>query len=429
MLKLKTLLSIILIMCPLLLQAQDTTSQAQDTTILKTDTLAPTNKITSNLEKGRQVNMPDTSIEKLKKRLKKIKQNARQNKTAIQGLLHGKQIDNKTKYKLMKSNLTKVARTYYLLNRKIIDLKSRTTSKNLDVFITSLNNPESKALGFSFNEKVMDLVKTVILKGKTRKSKRNEKIVSTTESIMSSPIFKSLVVLTPPLAIANSVMTFFHTLSVSDKHIDAETLHEFESKLNKYVSYYTALNQANKKFQNGLSFNNDQLNMLQKNMYNHLLFTASALGFDAPKRKGNEPYGVTLNRYFLTFNKESVEDFFNKLEKKYTKNGEIDYATLLRENMSLKEANNQLEDLESQTQRFENLFNEYFSLLNSYHSGVNKAMDLAISNGLAEKDLVKRKKEEFNGLEKQAIRDMKTSINLEELEKNTEGIKYRYKIF
>src|SRR5699024_4116199 len=234
MLKLKTLLSIILIMCPLLLQAQDTTSQAQDTTILNTDTVAPTNKITSNLENGSQVNMPDTTIEKLKKRLKKIKQNSRQNAIAIQGLLHGKQIDNKTKYKLMKSNLTKVAKTYYLLNRKIIDLKSRTTSKNLDVFITSLNNPESIALGFSFNEKVMDLVDTVILKGQPKKSKSNEQIVSTTDSIMSRPTFKSLLVLTPPLAIPISVMTFFHTLSISDNQIYAETLHESEANLNKH---------------------------------------------------------------------------------------------------------------------------------------------------------------------------------------------------
>ncbi len=425
MFKLKTLFSIILLLCPLLLQAQDKNNEekVQDSIILPTDTISP------GIERHQRIKTVDTSLEILTRHLKNLRQNAKQNSTAIQGLLQGKQIDNKTKYKLMKSNLIKVTKTYYLLNRKIIDLKSRTTSNNLDVFITSLNNPESKALGFSFNEKIIDLVKTVILKGKSRKSKRNEKIVNTTNSIIESPIFKSLVTLTPPLAIANSVMTFFHTLSINDKHINAKTLNKFEQELNKYVSYYTALNEANKKFKNGLDFNKDQLTMLQQNMFQHLQFTASALGFDPPQKKGGEPIGVTLNSYFLSFNQNNAEKFFDDLEKKYTKNGKLNYEQLLRENLSLKEANNQLEDLEMQSQRFENLYNEYFSLINSYHNQVNQALDLARENGLADKNIVKQKKQEFDNLEKQAITDMKASININELENNTENIKYRYKIF
>lgn len=438
MYNLKVLLLATLIACPILLQAQDTThivpkdslTIKKDSTIIDSVPKLPAAHLQTNRERQTaKMVYQDTLIERLRNQLHNLKQNARQNATAIHGLLQGKQIDNKTKYKLMKNNMINATRTYYLLNRKIIDLKSRTTSNNLDVFITSLNNPESKALGFSFSEKIVDLVKSVILNGKSTKSKRNEKIVNTTESILKSPIFKSLVTLTPPLAIANSIMTFFHTLSISDKHINAKTLNKFEQEVNKYVSYYTVLNEGNQKFQYGLNFNKDQLNMLQQNMYDHLLFTASALGLPAPRRNGGEQLGVTLNHYFLSFNQETTKEFFNKLEAKYTENGKIDYEKLLRENMSLKEANNQLEDLVMQTKRFENLYNEYFTLINSYYDQVMSALNLARDNGLADKNIVKQKQNEFSSLKQQAISDIKASINIKELESNTSNIKYRYKIF
>lgn len=408
--------------------AQDTPSWAQDTTIIpgKPDTI-----ITDSELRQMRIRYPDTALQRMLHQLKELKANATQNASAIHGLLQGKEVDNRTKYNLMRTNLIDATRTYYLLNKKIIDLKSRTTTNNLDVFITSLNNPESKALGFSFSERILDLVKNVVLHGKANKNKRNEKIVSTTESILNSPIFKGMIGLTPPLAIANSVMTFFHTLSVNNKQINTETLDKFEKELNKYVGYYTVLNEGNQKFQYGLNFNKDQLNMLQQNMYDHLKFTASALGVTPPKRQGNEPLGITLNRYFLTFNKEDTRESFDKLEKKYALKGthKVDYEKLLRENMSLKEANNQLEDLVMQTKRFENLYSEYFNLVNNYYDKVVSALNLAQDNGLASKDIVKQKQHEFTNLKQEAVSDIKASINIQELENNTDNIKYRYKIF
>jgi hypothetical protein len=404
--------------------------RAQDTTIVPQPGIPGDTSITGEINQL-QIQYKDTALQRLLQQVKQITDNERQNSTAIHGLLQGKEVDNMTKYKLLKANLISASQTYYLLNKKILDLKSRTTSNNLDVFITSLNNPESKALGFSFSEKVIDLVKNVVLEGKIDKNKRNESIVNTTQSILNSPIFRGFTALAPPLGIANSIMTFFHTLSVDNKNINQQNLKKFEGELNKYVSYYTALNEGNQKFQYGLNFNKDQLNMLQQNMYDHLLFSASALGFKPPVRKDGEPVGVTLNQYFLSFNRESTIRFFDNLEKKYTIPGttKINYEELLRENMSLKEANNQLEDLVMQTKRFENLYNEYFSLLDSYYSTVIHAMNIASDNGLADKNIVKQKQQEFTGLKNEAITDIQASINIAELKNNTDNIKYRYKIF
>lgn len=370
----------------------------------------------------------DTTIKRILDELQKISDSDKQNSNAIQGLLQGKEIDNLTKYELIKNNLINASETYYLLNKKIIDLKSRTTTNNLDVFITSLNNPESKELGFSFSDRIVELVEKIVLKGKVDKGERNGKIVESTKSIINSPIFQSFTSLTPPLAIANSVMNFLHSVSVNNKQISQKTLQDFEKELNKYVVYYTALNDANQKFEFGLNFNKDQLNLLQDNLYDHLMFTASALKFQLPQR-GNKTIGETMNDFFFDFKKEKVVQFFNDLEVKYAKGKRIDYELLLRENPNLKEVNNQLEDLILQTKRFENLYNEYFTLLDSYYNKVNNSLKIAQDNGLADQNMITNKQTEFRNLKNEAVTDIQASINIKELYNNTDKVKYRYRIF
>lgn len=374
------------------------------------------------------VKTQDTTIRKLLEEVQRITDNDKQNSNAIQALLQGKDFDNMTKYDLIKSNIINASETYYLLNKKIIDLKSRTTTNNLDVFITSLNNPESKALGFSLSDRIVELVEKIILKNKGDKGEKNSKIVESTKSIINSPIFQSFTSLTPPLAIANSVMNFLHSVSVNNKQINQKSLQDFEKELNKYVVYYTALNDANQKFEYGLNFNKDQLSLLQDNLFDHLSFTATSMKFPAPQ-KGNQSLSQTMNEYFIDFRKEKVVDYFNKLEEKYSKGKRIDYESLLRENSSLKEVNNQLEDLVLQTKRFENLYNEYFTLLDSYYTKVNNSLKIAQDNGLAEKSIIDTKQAEFRNLKTEAVGEIQASINIRELYSNTEKIKYRYRIF
>ncbi|RAJ00296.1 hypothetical protein LX64_03998 [Chitinophaga skermanii] len=376
------------------------------------------------------VKSADTTIKRIMDEMQRIVDNDKQNASAIQALLSGRDFDNSTKYELIKNNIINASETYYLLNKKIIDLKSRTTTNNLDVFITSLNNPESKELGFSLSDRVVELVEKIILKGKTDKNDRDGKIVESTKSIINSPIFKSFTSLTPPLAIASSVMNFLHSVSVSNKAINQKSLQDFEKELNKYTIYYTALNDANQKFEFGLNFNKDQLALLQDNMYELLQFAATVLKSPLPPR-GNKTIAETLNEYFLTFKKDNVVDFFKQLEDKYMiqKTKKIDYENLLRENPNLKEVNNQLEDLVLQTKRFENLYNEYFTLLDSYYAKVNNSLKLAMDNGLAEKSIIEAKQGEFRQLKTEAVNEIQASINIKELTTNVDKIKYRYRIF
>lgn len=417
--KLRTMRFMRFVSMPVVLMMSFQIAKAQDPEVKK----VPEQEL-----KGPTIKNADTTIKKILDELQRVTDNDKQNSNAIQALLQGREIDNITKYELIKSNIVNASETYYLLNKKIIDLKSRTTTNNLDVFITSLNNPESKALGFSLSDRVVELVEKIILKGKADKSGRNGKIVESTKSIINSPIFQSFTSLTPPLAIANSVMNFLHSVSVNNKQINQKALQDFEKELNKYVIYYTSLNDANQKFEFGLNFNKDQLSLLQDNLYEHLRFTASALKFPLPQRD-NKSIGETLNSFFFDFKKEKVIDFFSAMETKYTKNKRIDYELLLRENPNLKEANNQLEDLILQTKRFENLYNEYFTLLDSYYGKVNSSLKIALDNGLSEKGIIETKQNEFRNLKTEAVSEIQSSINIKELYNNTEKIKYRYRIF
>ena len=216
-------LLLIVLMTTTLLKAQDTT----------TDNVNDTVPSAANIE-SLQFKSPDSAtLKKIYDQLQKISDNNKQNSVVIHGLLQGKELDNMTKYQLLKNSIINATQTYYLLNKKIIDLKSRTTGNNLDVFIASLNNPESKELGFSFSERVIDLVKNVVLEGKANKNDRNQKIVESTNSIINSPIFKSFTALTPPLGIANAIMTFFHSVSINNKSINQDNLKKFEQELNK----------------------------------------------------------------------------------------------------------------------------------------------------------------------------------------------------
>jgi hypothetical protein len=223
-------------------------------------------------------------------------------------------------------------------------------------------------------------------------------------------------------------MNFLHSISVNNKEINQNTLKEFEKELNKYVVYYTALNDANQKFEYGLNFNKDQLNLLQDNLYDHLMFTASALKYQLPQR-GNKSLGETMNDFFFDFKRDKVVTFFSDLEAKYTKGRKVDYEALLRENPNLKEVNNQLEDLILQTKRFENLYNEYFTLLDSYYGKVNNSLKIAQDNGLADKNTIDTKQAEFRNLKDEAVKEIQASINIKELYNNTDKIKYRYRIF
>ncbi|MBX5439032.1 MAG: hypothetical protein IRZ29_05780, partial [Thermoflavifilum sp.] len=89
---------------------------AQDTAgIVLPDTLTPvTDTGTAAGLEHMRIQTTDSILQSLYQQIKKLSESDRQNAMAIQGLLQGREVDNMTKYQLMKNNIINATQTYYL---------------------------------------------------------------------------------------------------------------------------------------------------------------------------------------------------------------------------------------------------------------------------------------------------------------------------
>jgi hypothetical protein len=276
----------------------------------------------------------------------------------------------------------------------------------------------------------MKMVTDILLEGKSLRSRKSKKIIASTNSILKSPIFRRVTSISPSLGMANSIMTFFRSEEVQ-KYINNKNLKNFEQQLNRYVTYYKALNGADSKFNQELTFREDQLSSLQVKLYYSLEFIGSPLGVEFPDTSEGKPIGEVLDNYFTRFTTEDVVQYFNKLEKKYTSDDQskINYELLLRDNMRLKEVNNNLESLVLNGKKFENLYNSYLDLIDNYCTQVSATLDVAGNYEFATQEMVTREKNTLAGLKVSTTQAIQDSINIKALQTNLDQIKYQQKIF
>lgn len=359
-----------------------------------------------------------------------IQNSYKQNAVAIYHLLQGREVSNLSKYELVKSNLVSCAGTYLLLNKAINGLRSGFATDSLDLFVDSLNSPGNKELGVSFDERVVDLVKSIVLRGKTG-NKRSKRIIKSITFMVNDSLFKNGAKITPPVEIISSVMTLLRSTAIDDNRISPARLDKLEQELNKYVIYYAALSDGKQQFNYGLSVIKDELTTLQKNIYIQLRFIANNLDIPLSGWMTQNELSKSLDDFFVHFTKPYMQNYLEATEQKYTFAGtkQINYTRLLRENSQIKEINNQLDDLILQIKKFDNIDNEYFTLLDSYYAQIVKALNTASDSGLVSQQYIKIKQKQLAQLKVNEIKKTKDSVNLKGLITNTPYIKYRYKVF
>lgn len=359
-----------------------------------------------------------------------IQANYKQNAVAIYHLLQGRELSNLSKYELVKSNLISSTGTYLLLNKAINGLRSGFSTDSLDLFVDSLNNPANKELGVAFDQRVIDLVKSIILRGKTN-NQRSKRIMQSVTFMVNDSLFKNGGKITPPVEIISSVMTLLRTTAIDDKHISKSRLDELEQELNKYVIYYSALSDGKQQFNYGLSVIKDELTTLQKNIYFQLKFIATNLDIPMSGWMTQMDLSKSLDDFFTRFTKPYMQTYLGNLEQKYTFSGskQVNYTRLLRENSQIKEINNQLDDLVLQIKKFDNIDNEYFTLLDSYYAQIVKSLNIASDSGLVSQQYIRGKQQALADLKANEINKTKNAVNLKGLISNTPYIKYRYKVF
>jgi hypothetical protein len=393
------------------------------------DTISSTEIDTITTAAG-QAETPDSSYQRLRDSISVLRSTNKQNAAIISNLLQARELSNRSKYQLVKGNIVSSVEVYRRLNEAVNGLMSGFISDSLNAFVDNLNNPSNGELGTPFNKRVIDLVKVVILRGRSG-GKRNKRIISAVTSMVNDSLFDSDAKISPPVEIISSIMTFIKTTAIDDKRISQRRISELEQKLNKYVAYYSTISSAKQQFNYGLSVVKDQLTTLQKNIYVQLSFISRSLNLPIGTWITPEQLTLASNSFFEKFTKSFLQAYLQQLEQKYTLPGteKIDYQQLLRENLQIIEINNQLDNLILHIKKFESIDDAYFFLLDNYYAQTSIALNMAADSVLVRMPYIIRKQKALSKLKANEENRIRSAINLKDLITNTPYIKYRYKVF
>jgi hypothetical protein len=351
--------------------------------------------------------------------------------SALYDLIRDKKVSDETRWMSLRSSILHSTTIYKKLSDDIINLKSRVTDQDYQGFINSLGSIEGGPLGFSFEEVIMESAKRI---GIFETKSRLDRFMEVTNSIISSPITGGIPFVSQAVFASNSLINVAYSSLMIEKKPDFAKLNKFETELNKYLTYFSALDKANAANQ---SSNNDRILMLenlQLEMLTKLKKEAPKLGFQIPERNNNETIDAYCNRVLSGFSKENVESYLYRVERNYRNGrGEINYADLLQQETNLRYYNNHINAVVELAKRFILYYDNFFEIADNYHVKVLDAIDLANRNGIIKGRKVNGQDENPSQVyerinrslrDKKSARDngIKDSINISDLKQKIEKV-------
>ncbi|WP_143962026.1 hypothetical protein [Litoribacter populi] len=350
---------------------------------------------------------------------------------AINDLIRDKKVSDETKWLSLKSSILHSTTVYKKLSDDIINLKSRVTDEDYQGFIKTLGSIQGGPLGFSFQDVIIETAKkTAFFESKTKM----DRFLEITNNIIASPITAGVPFVSQAVFASNSLLNVAYSSMLGEKKPDYDRLKKFENELNKYLTYYTALDKANIANQSSTNDRIVMLENLQLELLGKLKKEAPKLDFDIPDRKNSETLDAYFNRVLGGFSKENVEKHIVSLENKYRNNrGEIQYATLLQQEQNLKHYNAHIFSLVDMSKKFILYYDNFFEIADNYHVKVLEAIALAHRNGIIQGNKVNGQMEDplfvyekinFNLKAKKTSRDngIKDSINIADLKQKIEKV-------
>ncbi|MBS9525009.1 hypothetical protein KIH41_11140 [Litoribacter ruber] len=350
---------------------------------------------------------------------------------AINDLVRDKKVSDETKWLSLKASILHSTTVYKKLSDDIINLKSRVTDEDYQGFIKTLGSIQGGPLGFSFQDVIIETAKkTAFFESKTKM----DRFLEITNNIIASPITAGVPFVSQAVFASNSLLNVAYSSMLGEKKPDYDRLKKFENELNKYLTYYTALDKANIANQSSTNDRIVMLENLQLELLGKLKKEAPKLGFDIPDRKNSETLDAYFNRVLGGFSKENVEKHIVSLENKYRNNrGEIQYATLLQQEQNLKHYNAHIFSLVDMSKKFILYYDNFFEIADNYHVKVLEAIALAHRNGIIQGNKVNGQMEDplfvyekinFNLKAKKTSRDngIKDSINIADLKQKIEKV-------
>lgn len=370
-------------------------------------------------------------IEVLKNTNERLQQNLEINNMVLNDLIQDKNITDETRWISLRSSIVHSTQIYKKLSDDIINLKSRMTDQEYQGFINSLGSIEGGPLGFSLEEVIIESAKKIgIFETKTKM----DRFLEITNSIVASPLTQGVPFVSQAFFASNSLINVAYSSMLNEKKPDFQKLGKFESELNKYLVYFSALDKANALNQ---SSNNDRvvlLENLQLELLAKLKKDAVKLGFNTPDRLASETLDTYFNRILGGFSKEYVEVYLNQIERKYRIGpGKVNYAGLIQNEIELKNYSNQVSGTVELAKKFILYYDNFFELADNYHQKVLEALELAHknniiqakkNNGVTETPMQVYEKITKNLKDKKLVRDngIKASINIADLRQKIEKV-------
>lgn len=350
---------------------------------------------------------------------------------ALNDLIRDKNISDETRWTNLKSSILHSTQIYKKLSDDIINLKSRMTDQDYQGFINSLGSIEGGPLGFSFEEVIMESVKRI---GIFESKSKMDRFLEITNSVIASPIAAGIPFVSQAVSASNSLLNVAYSSLMTEKKPDFQKLNRFETELNKYLTYFAALDKANAANQSSYNDRILLLENLQLELMSRLKKEAPKLGYQVPDRFNNETIDAYFNRVLNGFSYDYVQLYLTRIETRYKNNrGEINYSNLLQRETELKNFSTHMGTLADLSKRFIMYYDNFFEIADSYHTRVLEALDLANNNGIIKgrkaggtEETPKQVYERIskNLKDKKSTRDngIKDSINISDLRQKIEKI-------
>lgn len=322
------------------------------------------------------------------------------------------ELNDKQRYTLIYTNLVYTAEFYKMLNKRLNTLYAISKVDSYRNNIAKLNNPNDNSLGFSYYEKVQQLLKENITSNLHKKEKsRIEKLAGV---LLENPHIKALASATPILNIGSSLVSFVVNLAAREDDIEPRDVEKFKIGLEKYTIFYVEMNRLNNSLANNLENFQVQTNTLHGRLAEFTRLNVrdskdTKIAYSFPS-EGTPPADY-LNEVFRVYNKDAVINYLDKIQKK-----EGNYAKVISENQNLVAMNKRTEEAIYLYKEFEYLFSQYISILEGNSKATIETLKKAKENSLSDDASKIDEQIKALGEEKlEAIKSIKLAIDIEEM--------------
>ena len=343
------------------------------------------------------------------------KETVEKNDAIVKGVSRRVELTDEARYKMVRTNLIHSAEFFEVLNDRLNTLYAINQVESYRTMLNSLNNPADETLGFSYNDKVMQLMEKNLI---SKKDKGGQKILNIANMLLQDPLVSNIASATPVINIATSVLGFVSGIAAQKKEIDEKDVQTFKNELEKYTAYYAKLNLVNARFANNIDNYQVQTTNLHDKLTEYVNLQAKGLKFDVKLKEpeGNATNGEYLLTVFRTYNKTSVTAYFDKMENEFAKGVKVDYSKLMTKYPHIMEANKKIEDVIYLYKEFDYLYGQYISMIDENSRNTIVILEGAVSQNLSsEPAKVKTQIEILKNKKGEAVTGIRRAVNLPRL--------------